>query len=145
MDAEAVAAGIDRAHQEVAILQYNDENALSYTINLAFYCAKDYYTMIRELPSGKGFADICWIPRGFHSDKPAVVIDLKWDKTAQGAISPIKERNYIAALEAYKGSLILVGINYEKASERHTCLIEKMVFEGWHFLPFILSRLHDSV
>ena len=28
MDEEAVAAGVERAHEEISILQYNDENSL---------------------------------------------------------------------------------------------------------------------
>ena len=41
MDEKAVAAGIDKAHREISILQYNNENALSCTINLAFYFARE--------------------------------------------------------------------------------------------------------
>ncbi len=125
MDADAVAAGIDRAHEEISILKYNDENSLSCTINLAFYFAREYYTIIRELPTGKGFADICMIPRQLHIDKPAVVIELKKDKDAVGAIAQIKQKNYIKALESYKGNLLLVGINYDK-DKKHTCVIEKI-------------------
>ena len=121
-----VARGIDRAHQEVSILQYNDENALSYTINLAFYAARDYYTVIRELPAGKGFADIGMIPRKLHADKPAVIIELKWDKSVKGAISQIKDKQYFAALEEYKGNLILAGINYDRVKKIHSCEIEKV-------------------
>ena len=80
LDGEAVAKGIDQAHREISVLQYNDENSLSCTINLAFYFAREYYTVIRELPTGKGFADICFIPRKLYADKPAAVIELKWDK-----------------------------------------------------------------
>lgn len=126
MDEEAVAKGIDQAHEEISILQYNDENSLSCTINLAFYFAKEYYTLIRELPTGKGFADICLIPRQKHADKPAVVIELKWDKDAQGAIAQIKEKNYVKALEDYKGNLLLAGISYGK-DKKHTCVIEKFL------------------
>lgn len=126
MDAEAVAKGIDRAHEEISILQYNDENSLSCTINLAFYFAKEYYTVIRELPTVKGFADICLIPRRLYADKPAAVIELKKDKNAQGAIDQIKQKNYVKALEDYKGNLLLVGINYGK-DKKHSCVIEKMV------------------
>ncbi len=126
MDADAVAKGIDKAHEEISILQYNDENSLSCTINLAFYFAKEYYTIIRELPTGKGFADICLIPRQLYADKPAVVIELKKDKDAKGAIDQIKLKNYVKALEDYKGNLLLVGINYGK-DKKHTCVIEKMV------------------
>lgn len=66
MDEEAVAKGIDLAHEEISILKYNDENSLSCTIHLAFYFAKEYYTIIRELPTGKGFADVCFLPRKKH-------------------------------------------------------------------------------
>lgn len=126
LDSNAVAAGIDRAHTEVSILQYNDENALSLIINLAFYFAREYYTIIRELPTGKGFADICYIPRKLYADKPAVVIELKWDKSAEGAIAQIKDRQYVDALKEYHGSLLLAGINYNKKTKKHTCVIEKM-------------------
>ncbi len=125
MDEEAVAAGIDRAHEEISILKYNDENSLSCTINLAFYFAREYYTIIRELPTGKGFADICMIPRQLHIDKPAIVIELKKDKDAVGAIEQIKQKNYVKALESYRGNLLLVGINYDK-DKKHSCVIEKV-------------------
>ncbi|MDQ9831215.1 hypothetical protein RFX70_20735, partial [Acinetobacter baumannii] len=75
LDGEAVARGIDKAHREISILQYNDENSLSCTISLAFYFAREYYTVVRELPAGKGFADLCLIPRMLHSDKPAAVVE----------------------------------------------------------------------
>lgn len=126
LDGDAVAEGIDQVHQEVSILQYNDENALSYTVNLAFYFAREYYTIIRELPTGKGFADICFIPRKLHLDKPAVVIELKWDKTARGAIAQIKDKHYIEGLKDYQGDLLLAGINYDKKTKKHTCVVEKI-------------------
>ena len=124
LDADAVAAGIDRAHEEISILQYNDENSLSCTINLAFYFAREYYTIVRELPAGKGFADICMIPRKQHTDKPAVVIELKWDKSASGALDQIREKQYGNALKDYQGNLLLVGINYDKHTKKHECMIE---------------------
>ena len=124
-DGAAVAKGIDKSRSEISVLQYNDENSLSCTINLAFYFAREYYTMIRELPTGKGFADICLIPRKLHADKPAAVIELKWDKTAAGAISQIKEKQYVNALKDYHGNLLLAGINYDKKTKQHTCIIEK--------------------
>lgn len=128
-DEEAVAAGIDQAHEEISILQYNDENVLSCTINLAFYFAREYYTIIRELPSGKGFADICLIPRKLHEDKPAAIIELKWDKTAVGAIEQIKRQGYVDALKDYRGNLLLAGINYDKKTKKHTCVIERVYRE----------------
>lgn len=126
LDSDKVAAGVDKAHEEISILQYNDENSLSSTISLAFYFAREYYTMIRELPTGKGFADICLIPRKIHMDKPAVIIELKWDKSVSGAIAQIKEKKYIDALSEYQGNLILAGINYDKKIKKHSCLVEKV-------------------
>ena len=124
MDADAVASGIEKAHEEISILQYNDENSLSCTVNLAFYFVREYYTIVRELPTGKGFADICMIPRNQHLDKPALVIELKWDKSAVGAIKQIKEKCYGNALKDYQGNLLLVGINYNKTTKKHECVIE---------------------
>ena len=124
-DADAVAAGIDKAHKEISSLQYNNENSLACTINLAFYFAREYYTIIREFPSGKGFADLCFIPRKMHTDKPAAVIELKWDKSAEGAISQIKDRQYVEGLKEFQGNLLLVGVNYDKDTKKHTCMIEE--------------------
>ena len=125
MDADTVASGIDKAHEEMSILQYNDENSLSCTVNLAFYFAREYYTMIRELPSGKGFADICMIPRKTHLDKPAVVIELKWDKSAAGALNQIKEKNYGSALKRLSGkSAIGLELIYDRVTKKHECVIE---------------------
>ena len=126
MDEEAVAEGIEQAHKEISVLQYNDENSLSCTINLAFYFAKEYYTVIRELPAGKGFADVCFIPRKMHVDKPAVIIELKWNKNVSGAIVQIKNKDYVDALKEYRGNLLLVGVNYDKQTKHHTCMIEKI-------------------
>ena len=126
MDADAVAAGVEKAHEEISILQYNDENSLSCTIQLAFYFAREYYTMVRELPAGKGFADVCMIPKPCHLDKPAIVIELKWDKSAVGAIEQIKEKQYGNALKDYQGNLLLAGINYNKKTKKHECVIETM-------------------
>ena len=126
MDADVVAAGVEKAHEEISILQYNDENSLSCTIRLAFYYAREYYTIVRELPTGKGFADVCMIPRKWHLDKPAIVIELKWDKSAVGALEQIKEKHYGNILEDYQGNLLLVGINYNKTTKKHECVIENI-------------------
>ncbi len=126
LDEEAVAAGIERAHDEISILQHNDENSLSCTINLAFCFAREYYTIVREMPAGKGFADICMIPRKEHLDKPAVIIELKWDKSMVGALEQIKGKNYVSALRNYQGKILLVGINYNKKTKKHECVIEVM-------------------
>lgn len=122
---EQVAEGIRQAHFETSHLQYNDENALIYTISLALYAARNFYTVHRELSGGKGFADIVYVPRKRFLDKPALVVELKWDKNAEGAIQQIKEKEYCRSLEEYKGNLLLVGINYDKKTQVHTCKIEQ--------------------
>jgi hypothetical protein len=128
-DAEAVAEGIEQAHFETSILKYNDENSLSCVIALAYYSARTYYTQIRELPTGKGFADIVYLPRSNHLDKPAIVIELKWNKSAEGAIAQIKEKQYIKALDNFRGNILLVGVNYDVRNKKHECEIETFVRE----------------
>ena len=107
-----------------SILQYNDENAMSCVISLAYYHAVSEYTLLREFPTGKGFADIVFLPRKC-SDKPAMIVELKYDKSAKGAIEQIKEKNYVSALKEYKGNLLLVGISYSKKDKQHLCKIEE--------------------
>ena len=125
MDEDAVAAGLDVAHMDLtSILSYNNENSLSCVISMAYYSARNNYTMIRELPTGKGFADIVFLPHK-DSDKPAMIVELKWDQSAETAISQIKEKQYVSALEKYSGEILLVGINYDKDSKEHQCIIEK--------------------
>jgi hypothetical protein len=125
-DTKAIAQGLEQAHFETSILKYNDENSLACVISLAYYSARTYYTQVRELPTGKGFADIVFLPRKNHLDKPAIVVELKWDKDAKGAIAQIKDKNYGKALEDYQGNLLLVGVNYDVKSKKHECEIETM-------------------
>ena len=122
---EQVAEGIRQAHFETSHLQYNDENALSYTISLALYAARNFYTVHRELSGGKGFADIVYVPRKRFLDKPALVVELKWDQSAEGAIKQIKDKKYFESLEEYQDNLLLIGINYDKKTKEHVCKIEK--------------------
>ena len=81
--------------------------------------------MIREFPTGKEFADLCFIPRKMYADKPAVIVELKWDKSARGALEQVKDREYVETLKEYKGNLLLVGVYYDKKTKTHTCVIEK--------------------
>jgi hypothetical protein len=125
-ETEEVAEYISQVHMEnTSILQYNDENSLSCVITLAYYNAINEYTIIREMPSGLGFADIVYIPKN-GSDKPAMVIELKYNKYAKTALEQIKAKQYPKSLEKYKGNLLLVGINYDKETKEHICEIEEM-------------------
>lgn len=123
-DGNAVAEGIERVHQaNTSILQYNNENALSCVIALAYYNAVNEYTVVREMPTGKGYADLVFLPRR-HSSKPAMVVELKYNGSAEGALSQIENKQYPAALKEYQGNLLLVGIHYNKEDKKHFCLIK---------------------
>lgn len=81
--------------------------------------------MFRELPAGKGFADIVLLPRP-NVQKPVVVLELKYDKSADAAIRQIHEKRYAGQLMDYSGDVVLVGINYDKSSKHHECKIERV-------------------
>ena len=121
-----VAEGIRQAHFETAHIQYNDENALSYTISLALYAARNFYTVHRELAGGKGFADLVFVPRKKFQEKPALIVELKWDKSVRGAIEQIRQKEYFESLKEYQGNMLLVGINYNIRTKDHECVIEEL-------------------
>ena len=124
-DTATVAKGLDAVHMDTAsILSYNNENSLSCVISLAYYSARNYYYLKRELPAGKGFADMVFTPRSNSPDKPAMIVELKWNQSAEGAIQQVKDKQYVKALEDYSGTVFLVGINYNKETKQHECLIE---------------------
>ena len=127
MDGEAVAEGIAAIHSETAsILKYNNENSLTCTILMAYYSAKAYYmNPVLELPSGKGYADVVYLPKR-NVDKPALLVELKWNRSAQGAIAQIREKKYASWVENYTGEILLVGISYDE-EKGHDCVIEKHI------------------
>lgn len=122
---DAVAEGVEKAHLETSHLQYNDENALSYTISLAFYAARQYYTVVREMPAGKGFADLVFLPRKKYANMPAIIMELKRDTSAEEAVQQIKDKKYTDVLGDYHGNRILAGISYDSRTRKHRCVIEK--------------------
>lgn len=103
---------------------YNNEQALRAVVRYAYITCVDQYGKIEELPSGHGFADIVYLPKR-KSALPAMIIELKWNKTTDGAIAQIKDRNYPAVLRDYGGEIILVAINYDAKTKVHSCVIEK--------------------
>ncbi len=129
MDADAVAEGVARARSDTAsIIQYNDENSLACALYVAYASAQAYYAKpIRELPSGRGFADVVYLPKQ-NTDCPALVIELKWNKSAEGAIRQIKDKKYTDWVKSYTGDILLVAINYDKKKDIHECIIEKYSF-----------------
>lgn len=124
-DAEKVAKLISDSHSEnTSILQYNDENTLACVLSIAYYSARKDYILHRELPTGKGFADLVFIPR-IGRNLPALIIELKKGHSAEEAIQQIKDNDYICKVLEHSSEIILVGINYDE-KKGHTCRIEKM-------------------
>jgi hypothetical protein len=125
---EAVARALDAAHTEVTNpLTYNDEHCFQSAICLAYFYANTRYTLIKELPTGKGYADLVLVP--YLPNIPALVIELKHNKSAESAIEQIKKRNYCQALDQYYDNLLFVGINYDEKTKEHTCKIERFLKE----------------
>lgn len=123
-DEKRVAELIEQAHQDnTSILKYNDENSLSCVVSIAYYAARKNYVMHREMPSGKGFADLVFVPRR-NCSTPAFIVELKRNGSADKAVNQIQNKNYTDALKDYTGEVILVGINYD-SEKHHTCRIEK--------------------
>lgn len=125
-NAGEVAEAIDAIRMtQYAPTFYNDEQSLRYVIKFAYVAAIDQYLKVEELPSGKGVADVVYLPKR-KSLLPALIVELKWDKSAEGAVRQIKERNYPANLQDYGGEVVLVGINYDSKTKVHTCEIERI-------------------
>lgn len=127
MNEEAVGAQIEKVHaEETAPLHYNKEESLRSVIKLAYYSYRDHYLKFEELPGGEGYADIVYLPK-HNSEWPALVIELKWNKSAEGAIAQILDRKYPDVLKDYGSDIMLVGINYDKnaapGQRKHTCRI----------------------
>ena len=129
MNAEAVAEQIEKVHIEATNpLNANNENSLRAVIQLAYFSYKDHYMKMEELPTGYGYADIVYLPKQSEM-VPALVIELKWNQSADTAIEQIKQRKYPTVLQRYGGDILLVGINYDKdapaGQRKYTCEIEK--------------------
>lgn len=121
---KAVAAALDNSHIHVSSNRsYNNEDVLQSAICLAYIYALNHYLVIREMTAGKGFADVVFVP--LASDKPAMIIELKHNKTTESAIKQIKEKKYFDSLNSYRGEILFVGINYDDKEKTHTCRIEK--------------------
>ena len=124
-DEAAVAAALDRAHINATNpLTYNDEKSFQSAIGLAYFYANTKYTVIKELPTGKGYADLALVP--YLPNIPAMIIELKNRKSADSALQQIKDKVYDEKLRHYRGDLLFVGVNYEPDTKAHECRIERM-------------------
>ena len=105
-------------------VRYNNEDALQSAIYLAYIYALNRYTVVKEMTAGKGFADVVFIP--YSKEDPAMVIELKHNKSAQSGLDQIRQKRYYDSLSLYRGSILLVGIRYDEKEKTHSCVIERM-------------------
>ena len=61
----------------------------------------------------------------YRNDYPALVVELKWNKSAESALQQIKNKKYPNSIQNYAGDVLLVGINYGKKDKKHECIIER--------------------
>lgn len=127
-ESNIVAKKIEQIHSEyTSVIEYNNENSLSSVLTIAYLGAMQYYFKpVRELPTGRGFADFVFVPKPqYLNSYPALIVELKWNKNVSTALNQIKEREYPQSLVEYTGDILLVGINYDKKNKVHECAIEE--------------------
>ena len=124
-ETEVVNAIVRVRNTNYAPMFYNNEQALRYVIKFAYIVCIDYYLKVEELPTGHGIADVVFLPKR-DTSLPAMIVELKWSQTAEGAIKQIKEKDYPSLISEYTGDIMLVGINYDEDTKKHSCKIEKI-------------------
>ena len=130
-DVQRMAKLIGEFHQShTSILDYNNEEDLKYTVLGAFFSAIKYYNKpLLEQRTGKGFADIIYLPNyENYRSKPALIIELKNGHSAEDALNQIKDKNYVDFVKPYAKGALLIGINYDPKTKEHSCIIEEESF-----------------
>ncbi len=125
-DADAVAEALSAAHEQLMSRQrYNHEACLQCAIRFAYFYATSRYTIISELPAGKGYADVVFIP--YLPNVPAMIVELKRNQSTGAALAQIEHKQYFNVMDKYQGELLLVAVNYDEKTNEHTCEIKRFV------------------
>ena len=130
LDANKIANIITEIHNSpnVSLLTYNREESMVFClISGLMWCTERDYECYRELQSGKGSADLIYVPkRNIHL--PILLIEFKYGQSAEEAMNQIKEKEYFSRYidGDYPNDVLLIGINYNPKTKEHQCLIEKM-------------------
>ena len=128
-DHKAVAKALDESHIHVTSHRnFENEAALASAIYIAFVYALNNYTVIKEASAGKGIADVLYIPINSDDEHPAVIVELKYERSTSKALEQIKNKEYFRPFDDYKGKILLVAINYKK-NKTHSCRITEWVKE----------------
>lgn len=123
-DAGKVAALLESVHDGMhEFKEYNSEHTLKCVIHLAYYAAQDEYRLQFEEYAGKGIADCLMYPK--RRGIPGIVLELKYNRSAQEAIAQIRQKQYAQAMGQVADRVLLVGINYDKGTKKHQCVIEE--------------------
>ncbi len=123
-----VAKALDEAHIHATTNRsYNNEDGLQCAIYLSYIYALNKYNIIREMPAGKGVADLVYIP--VKEKIPALIIELKHNKSTDSALNQIRNKQYFDSLKDYYGEIVFVGINYDEKDKTHKCKIERFLKE----------------
>ena len=123
-DGDTVASALEVMHTEVTSnMSYNHEQSLQSAIDIAYMFARTYYSLFNELPTGKGYADVVFVP--LYPNWPALIIELKRKSSTESALNQIRKKEYSRHLEHYKGKLLFIGVNYDDKNKdkKHTCEI----------------------
>ena len=130
LDANKTAEIITEIHNSpnVSLLTYNREESMVFClISGLMWQTEREYEVFRELQSGKGSADLIYVPkRNMHL--PILLIEFKYGQNAEDAIKQIKEKEYFSRYRDgdYPNDVLLIGINYNPKTKEHQCLIEKL-------------------
>ena len=131
LDGDTVAAIIQEIHNSraVSLLTYNSEESLTYCVMSGLlWSTLDDYTCHREEQSGKGRVDVVYIPDSM--EHPLIIIEFKYDTSAEEALSQIKSREYFNNYMSEYPDIIMAGINYSTQTKEHQCVIEKFNING---------------
>ena len=125
-DEDAVAKALDVSHIHVTSNRsYNNEEALQSAIYLSYLSALNKYTVVKEMTTGRGFADVVFIPH--LQNVPALIIELKHGNSAESALGQIRNKKYFDSLLHYEGNLLFVCISYDENKKTHMCKIERFI------------------
>ena len=125
-DEDAVAAAIGRAHDAAcAPIHYNNEQALRAVVKAALVAAVDEWACVDELPSGRGYADVAYLPRA-GSGRPALLVELKWDQPVRAAADQVLDRDYPQVLRDLGVPILVVAVTYDAKTKEHVCQITEV-------------------
>ncbi len=114
------------AHEQLLSKQrYNHEACLQSAIRFAYFYANTRYTVVSELPSGKGYADVVFIP--YIPNVPAMIVELKRNRSTGAALEQIESQQYFDVMDKYQGDLLLVAVSYDEKTNEHQCEIKRFV------------------